>query len=294
MLSWTTAYIAAEWVIRIAMLVYVPQRRTPAAARTWLLLVFFCPLVGLVVYWVFGRIYYPRRRIEEQARASRYVREAQAEMRSERAIVPPPLDPLAERAAELAARLGDFEAWGGTASSCWRTTGSIDRLVADIDGARDHVHLLTYILEDDATGRRVAEAIERAARRGVTACVLADALGSKRGLARLGPGLRAAGVEVIPLLPVGLFRRGTARFDLRNHRKLTVIDGAICYVGSQNIVEPEFIPGCPNEELVARVEGPVVAQLQAVILGYRYFETGHVAHEEAPADRPPGSPGRCC
>ena len=49
MLSWTTAYIAAEWVIRIAMLVYVPQRRTPAAARTWLLLVFFWPVVGLVV-----------------------------------------------------------------------------------------------------------------------------------------------------------------------------------------------------------------------------------------------------
>jgi cardiolipin synthase len=303
MLSWTTAYIAAEWVIRIAMLVYVPQRRTPAAARTWLLLVFFWPLVGLVVYWVFGRIYYPRRRIEEQARASRYVREAQAEMRSERAIVPPPLDPRAERAAELAARLGDFEAWGGNRVELLADyRGSIDRLVADIDGARDHVHLLTYIFEDDATGRRVAEAIERAARRGVTACVLADAVGSKRGLARLGPGLRAAGVEVIPLLPVGLFRRGTARFDLRNHRKLTVIDGAVGYVGSQNIVEPEFIPGCPNEELVARVEGPVVAQLQAVILGDRYFETGHVAHEErhfpriasagdSPAQMLPSGPG---
>ena len=281
MLSWTTAYIAAEWVIRIAMLVYVPQRRTPAAARTWLLLVFFWPVVGLVVYWVFGRIYYPQRRIEEQARASRYVREAQAEMRSERSMVPPPLDPLAARAAELAGRLGDFEAWGGNRVELLADyRGSIDRLVADIDAARDHVHLLTYIFEDDATGRRVAEAIERAARRGVTARVLADAVGSKRGLARLGPGLRAAGVEVIPLLPVGLFRRGTARFDLRNHRKLTVIDGAIGYVGSQNIVEPEFIPGCPNEELVARVEGPVIAQLQAVILGDRYFETGHVAHEE--------------
>jgi cardiolipin synthase A/B len=281
MLSWTAAYIAAEWVIRIAMLVYVPQRRTPAAARTWLLLVFFWPVVGLVVYWMFGRIYYPQRRIEEQARASRYVREAQAEMRAERAIAPPPLDPLAERAAGLAARLGDFEASGGNRIELLADyRGSIDRLVADIGAARDHVHLLTYILEDDATGRRVAGAIVDAARRGVRARVLADAVGSKRGLARLGPDLRAAGVEVIPLLPVGLFRRGAARFDLRNHRKLTVIDGAIGYVGSQNIVEPEFIPGCPNEELVARVAGPVVAQLQAVILADRYFETGEVAHEE--------------
>ncbi len=281
MLSWTAAYIAAEWAIRIAMLVYVPQRRTPAAARTWLLLVFFWPLVGLAVYWVFGRIYYPRRRIDEQARASQYVRKAQDEMRADRAIAPPPLDPLAARAAELAARLGDFAAWGGNRIELLDDyAGSIDRLVADVDAARDHVHLLTYILADDATGRRVTEAIERAARRGVVCRVLADAVGSRRGLARLGPGLREAGVEVIPLLPVGLFRRGTARFDLRNHRKLAVIDGRTGYVGSQNVVDPTFIPGCPNEELVARIEGPAVAQIQAVILGDRYFETGHVAHEE--------------
>src|SRR5262245_23108124 len=179
MLSLTTAYIAAEWVIRIAMLVYVPQRRTPAAARTWLLLVFFWPLVGLVVYWVFGRIYYPQRRLQEQVRASRYIREAQAEMGSERSIAPPPLDPLAARAAELAARLGDFEVWGGNSVELLADyRGAIDRLVADIDAARDHVHLLTYIFEDDATGRRVADAIAGAARRGVLCRVLADAVGS--------------------------------------------------------------------------------------------------------------------
>ncbi|MGH6628803.1 MAG: PLDc N-terminal domain-containing protein, partial [Burkholderiales bacterium] len=95
MLTWATLYYASEWVIRLAMLVYVPQRRTTAATRTWLLLIFFLPLVGLVLYWLFGRIYYPRRRIEEQIRASQYVREAQAEMRAERRIDPPPLEPLA-------------------------------------------------------------------------------------------------------------------------------------------------------------------------------------------------------
>ena len=281
MLTWATLYYASEWVIRLAMLVYVPQRRTTAAARTWLLLIFFLPLVGLVLYWLFGRIYYPRRRIEEQIRASQYVREAQGEMRAGRRIDPPPLAPLAAACADLTRRLGDFEAWGGNRVELLEDyRGALDRLVADIDAARDHVHLLYYILEDDPTGRRVADAVARAARRGVVCRVLADAVGSKRGLAWLGPKLREAGAEVTPLLRVGLFRRGAARFDLRNHRKLAVIDGRVGYVGSQNLVDPEFIPGCPNEELVARVEGPVVAQLQAVILGDRYFETGHVADEE--------------
>ena len=68
---------------------------------------------------------------------------------------------------------------------------------------------------------------------------------------------------------VGFFRHNAARFDLRNHRKLVVIDGRIGYVGSQNIIDPEFVPGHPNEELVARVTGPVVAQIQAVLLADR-------------------------
>jgi len=81
-------------------------------------------------------------------------------------------------------------------------------------------------------------------------------------------------------LPVGLFRRNTARFDLRNHRKIVVVDGRVGYTGSQNIVNPEFVKGYPNEELMVRVTGPVVAQLQAMFLADHYFETGTVLDPE--------------
>jgi cardiolipin synthase len=82
------------------------------------------------------------------------------------------------------------------------------------------------------------------------------------------------------MLPVGLFRQNTARFDLRNHRKILVIDGRVGYTGSQNIVNPEFVKGYPNEELMVRVTGPVVAQLQAMFLADHYFETGKVLDPE--------------
>jgi cardiolipin synthase len=101
-----------------------------------------------------------------------------------------------------------------------------------------------------------------------------DAVGSKPALRRLAPQMRAEGIEVQAMLPVNLFRRNAARFDLRNHRKITVIDGRIGYTGSQNIVNPNFVPGFPNEELSLRVTGPVVAQLQAVFLADQYFESG--------------------
>ncbi len=99
--------------------------------------------------------------------------------------------------------------------------------------------------------------------------------GSKPALARLAPA-NAEGrcIEVQAMLPVGLFRKNAARFDLRNHRKLAAIDGHIGYAGSQNIVDGEFVKGFPNEELSCRFTGPVVLQLQAVFLTDYFFETG--------------------
>jgi cardiolipin synthase len=155
---------------------------------------------------------------------------------------------------------------------------TIDRIVGDIAEAKNHVHLLYYIFADDATGRKVAAALTAAAKRGVRCRMLVDALGSRGFRKRLGPELRAAGVEVHELLPPRWFRWDAARKDLRNHRKIVVIDGRIGYVGSQNIVDAKFKEGITYEELVARVTGPAVVQLQGVFLADRYFETDNVLH----------------
>ncbi|KAG1274623.1 hypothetical protein G6F64_015086 [Rhizopus arrhizus] len=66
------------------------------------------------------------------------------------------------------------------------------------------------------------------------------------------------------MLPGGLRWRRSGRMDLRNHRKIAVIDNEVAYVGSQNLAGPGFVPGHPNRELVARVRGPAVAHLEAV------------------------------
>jgi cardiolipin synthase len=266
-------YYVSEWAIRLVMLVYVPQRRTAAAARTWLLLIFLLPWPGLAVYLLFGRIRVPQLRREKQVRASQAIRQAEARLLAERSAlgtVPPPYD----SAATLAFETGDFVPFAGNHVELLDDyAGSIAHLIADIDGARGHAHLLFYIFEDDATGRSVADAVSRAAARGVECRVLIDAVGGERGLARLAPRLRASGVEVHAMLPVGLFRRNAGRFDLRNHRKIAVIDGRIGYTGSQNIADPGFVAGHPNEELMARVTGPVVAQLEAVFLTDWFLET---------------------
>jgi cardiolipin synthase len=148
------------------------------------------------------------------------------------------------------------------------SNATIDLLVADIDAAKEHVHLLFYIWLPDHNGCKVVEALKRAAVRGVTCRAMADALGS-RTLIRSAHwvAMRTAGVRVAAALPIGnpLLRPFQGRIDLRNHRKIVVVDGRITYCGSQNCADPEFLVKAkyaPWVDAVMRFEGPIARQNQ--------------------------------
>ncbi len=204
-MHWSLVYLISEWSIRLVMLVYVPQRRSAAATRTWLLFIFLLPWPGLVCYGLFGRIYVPRKRIEQQKRASQKIRAVQAQM-GVRPLARPNLPPHLTPIVTLATRLADFQPLGGNRVELLADyQGYTSRLIADIDRARHHVHLLYYIHGDDETGRQVADALERAAKRGVKCRVMLDAVGSKAALSALAPRMRANGVEVQSMLPGRFF-----------------------------------------------------------------------------------------
>src|SRR5262249_26773906 len=153
MITWSEFYYLTEWIIRLVMLFYVPNRRTPAAARTWLLLIFLLPWPGLLLYAVIGRIYLPRKRVELQSLASEHIRAARFQMKAVSAAGGFSASPLAERAAALATNLGDFKPLGGNDIQLLSDYAvSIELLIADIESARHHIHLLYYIFESDVTG----------------------------------------------------------------------------------------------------------------------------------------------
>ncbi|MCX5732041.1 MAG: cardiolipin synthase [Deltaproteobacteria bacterium] len=269
-LHWAWLLPVANWSIRLWAIWAVPRRRSPNAARAWLLLILIQPLAGVALYSVFGRAYLPSKRMARQ-------RKATALIRASPALVGVP-DSVqvgeGQRAtALLARRLGAFPVVGDNRADLIDDYVTvIDRLVADIDAARESVHLLFYIFEPDATGRRVADSVIRAADRGVSCRVMMDGMASRPGLKKLAPELRAHGVEVVSLLTPGTRR---ARRDLRNHRKIAVIDARVGYTGSQNLVDAFDYKGrgLTNEELMVRMEGPVVRQLQAIFLTDRSLET---------------------
>ena len=262
-----TAWYAAEWIIRIGALAVVPLRRSPAATASWLLLIFFLPVPGLVLFLMIGRPHFPSWRQKRSKALHPYFADVAARIEA---------DAPCGQGGEIggfAHKLGRLPAAGGNAVELIDDyDGVVDRLVGDIDGATARIDILVYIFADDATGRRIAAALGRAVTRGIAVRVMFDPVGShhwRRGTLKL---LRGVGVDVREALPVRWLWRRT-RSDMRNHRKLFVIDGRIGYAGSQNLVAKDFRPGVVNRELVARVTGPVVAAMMAVVAGDWSLET---------------------
>jgi cardiolipin synthase len=271
---WLNIFFAAEWAVRLGMIVVVPFRRSPEAAKGWLLLIFFEPTIGLILYALIGRPKLPQWRIQRHLEFDDLSRPILERVAREPNIFHPDLGPELNKAVKLAESLGELPILGGNSAEILSDYDAlIERLIADIDAARDHVHLLFYIVADDAAMARIVEALANAVDRGVVCRILADSLGSRRYFGRLLPRLEAAGILAEETMRVGLFRRA-GRLDLRNHRKIAVIDGQVGYTGSQNLVDSTFIPGLTYEELNVRLTGPVALELQAVFVEDWYVETG--------------------
>ena len=273
--SWPLAILISEWVIRIVMTPIAVRRRRPSAASVWLAIIYFQPLVGFILYVLIGENRLPVRRIRLRNLAIDKVDGTQQQAAIDPHVMQPDLHPQQQPIVTLAERLTDLPILGGnTTEFLDDTNNTISKIIEDINNATDHVHILMYIYRNDDTGRRVAEALIKATMRGVTCRLLVDAVGSWTALRSILPQLREAGIHVEEALEVNFLRRGFARLDLRNHRKLIVIDGQIAYAGSQNIVDASY--GHKSliwHDLMARVTGPSVNHLQRIFEDDWYVET---------------------
>ena len=170
------------------------------------------------------------------------------------------------------------------------------------EGARSSIWLETYIFHDDPTGLELAEALMRAARRGVQVRVMVDGLGSNRSIAELDRRFAEAGVEFMVYRPwrrwLDLLQRGHWR---RLHRKMCVVDARVAFVGGINLIDDHFDihhgwSTHPRLDYAVRVRGPVVAQVLRSMhrLWLRTVATGSVQRRlrHAPGPRVLGSGSR--
>ncbi|MEP5765166.1 MAG: cardiolipin synthase [Halieaceae bacterium] len=256
-------------VIAIIVRILLRSHRTPSSRVAWITIVIALPLLGIAAYLLLGEVNLGRRRIEQ--------------LQKNKQILPPPSTvsaPYSETSAsaeqdrfaqlfKLGQSISGFQAEDGNRAQLMTDSNSaIDAMVADIDKARESVHLSFYIWLSDRNGSKVIDAVKRAASRGVSCRALADGLGSRSLIkSKHWKDMQKSGAQVAVALPVSnpLLSPLLGRIDLRNHRKIAVIDNAISYCGSQNCADPEFLPKAryaPWVDILLRFTGPVVTQNQ--------------------------------
>jgi cardiolipin synthase len=268
-MHWWYAIYLSGWVIDLVLVPVLAHRYSPTKALAWLAVMFAVPWAGLGLFLLFAanplnrrRIVRYRQALEGSTAAARF---AKIERRAEKADLSPPLAAIARAAGAC----GALPPCGGNALELSiRHEQTLEWLLRDIDAAKEHVHLVFYIIGDDGVGHRVVEALQRAAARGVACRVVADSLGSRAFLGKFESPLNAKGVRVVAAMPLSPFKGRLARLDVRNHRKIAVIDGRVGYIGSWNIVDPGFRPAAHGlyHDLMARVQGPAVGHLQLLFL----------------------------
>ena len=237
--------------------------REPASRLAWVIIIIFAPVVGTLAYMFLGETRMRRRRFGQRVDAA-LPRHPPAEAVVAELKRSPHGAPFA--LARTVNRVGPTA--HNSASLAADSDSAIDGMAADIDSAERHVHLTTYIWLEDSNGLKMKDALVRAATRGVKVRVIADALGSRAFIrSKHWRELVASGAEMRAALPFGnllrLLLRG--RVDLRNHRKLLIVDNRLAWVGSQNLADPEFRIKprfAPWVDIMTRWEGPVAMNCQ--------------------------------
>jgi len=284
----TVLLVLLDLAIRVFSIIYVPINRKPQTATAWLLAIFLIPYIGFIVFLVIGSTKLPRARREKQTEINAYILEQTEGIERVRRDHPWPA--WLESVTRLNRELGAMPLVGGNSAELYPDSEeSIAEMTRAIDQSRRFVHVEFYIATLDDTTRPFFEALARAQSRGVTVRFLLDHWAS-RGYPEYKDTLAfmdQAGIEwhlMLPLLPLqGKFQRP----DLRNHRKIMVLDGSVAFTGSQNLIDASYDirshveKGMVYKDLFARFEGPVVAGLNALFVTDWYSETDELLLRES-------------
>ena len=247
-------------------------RKRPAATLAWLWGILLFPYLGALLYWAIGTDRFKRKRL----RRRQEFQSGRAERRRIEALV---LDPMPDGEAEFAKLLSSISETPVSHVSNARLLPTAeafyDALVERIRDAKHHVHIQFFIWRKDPTGNRLIEACIEALKRGVEVRVLLDELGSILMRTAYFKEFIRAGGEFSWFLTINP-RRGRYLFNLRNHRKLQIIDGVYAFVGGMNVGDEyrglDKAIG-PWRDLQIEVEGPVVNVLQDSFADDWYFAT---------------------
>jgi len=277
----TTILLAIEYAVKIAAIGIVPENRRPGSSTGWLMLILFVPIIGIPAFLIFGSPYVNNRRRRIQAEANELLKKGTDDMPDFPDTVRPDVDIAS--LIRMNRNLTFLPMVDGTNHGVMMDyEESIVRMAHAVDQAERYVHAEIYICAWDPTTDIFFEALENAAGRGVDVKLMFDHMGSRKykGFHSLGRRLSSGNIRWQLMLPFRPLHGSARRIDLRNHRKLLIIDGQRAIMGSQNMVEAGYLSkknhklGRRWNDITVDLSGEIVTEISSVFATDWYSESG--------------------
>ncbi|WP_120003190.1 cardiolipin synthase [Nesterenkonia muleiensis] len=281
-------FIAVDLIIKVVAIGVVPENRKPSSSTAWLLIILFFPFIGLPLFLLIGSPYINKRRQRIQARANTILATGAEQL------------PSAPPTVELSGELRGVVELTRSLTSLPMVTGSnlgvemdyqrcFERMAELVKTAEETVEVEFYIVARDSTTEGFFLALAAAVRRGVKVRLLLDHIGSRKypGFTAMQSWMTEVGIDWHFMLPFRPFRGSWKRPDLRNHRKLLVVDGRVAMMGSANLIgstygsEKNHRMGRHWHDIMVELTGEIVSSLEAVFAVDWYSETGEVINIHA-------------
>ena len=280
MLLYTVISVVYFLIVFSLVLIVVLENRQPVKTIAWILVLLFLPVIGLVAYLFFGK---NRKRefFMNRASAAQLVRRSAARFYNcGFPDLPADYKPLIKMFRRQSAA---FPYSGNGVRVFTAGSDMLDSLLNDIASAQRHIHIESYIIDDDTVGNRICDALLAKVREGVKVRLIYDDVGCWKVKNIFFRRLIDGGVEVAGFLPVR-FPKFTSKVNYRNHRKIVVIDGFIGYIGGMNLADRYFYAtkkyATPWRDTHLKVKGNAVAGLQRAFLTDWYVANGELVKDQ--------------
>ncbi len=276
----STLLLLADFFIRLGLSVRVIMRKRPyGVSLAWLVVVLVIPFMGGFFYLLFGENRLPEKRKERAKIAyNTYLRWLKT-LRNRNPVlwheINPECFPLHRQAETL---VGIPTMSGNKLTLITAPEEILGIIIKAIDEASSSCHLQFYIWQEGGRVDQVIATLMQAAARGVTCRILLDSIGSRDFLkSATAAKMKKSGISIQESLPAGIINALFSRMDIRNHRKLVVIDGQIAFTGSQNMVDPDVFKidaGVGNWiDIMVKIEGPVVECIAGTFISDWFLDT---------------------
>ncbi|WMY97033.1 MAG: cardiolipin synthase [Arsenophonus sp.] len=279
LLNWI--FIFLYWLIIAGISIRILLKNRPSTSSlNWILIIYIIPLIGIIFYLIFGELRLEKKRIIKiksmwnsfeslisKINHSKYI------FCKHKSQIAAPLFSLCKK------QQGISGVKGNNLQLLTNYQNSINTIIKDINLASYNIEMVFYIWQSGGLVDKVTEALINAVKRGVSCRIMVDSAGSWAFFhSKEAKKMKKAGIELIESLKINLFRFFFRRIDLRQHRKIIIIDNNISYVGSMNMVDPQYFKQNLDLgkwiDIIVRMEGPV-SNILSIIYAFDWeMETG--------------------